>query len=185
MPASEQTFFGSFFQKRTLLPLLFLFGCSRPMTVEAFHATTPAFDPVAFWTGHTHSWGVVEDRAGAPTQTIETDCVGTAEPGGVHLVQTLTEGDGTVRHRDWHLRRAGPGRFTATANDMVGVAAGEAAGRVFHWDWVWATAPGNPLKNVVMHQWMYLMPDGTMMNRTVIAKLGISVAEVSEQFRHE
>jgi hypothetical protein len=29
------------------------------------------------------------------------------------------------------------------------------------------------------------MPDGTMMNRTVIAKLGISVAEVSEQFRHE
>ncbi len=155
------------------------------MTVQSFHGTTPVFDPVAFWTGHTRSWGVVEDRSGVPTETIETDCVGTAEAGGVHLVQTLTEGDGTVRHRDWHLRRAGPGRFTATANDMIGTAAGQAAGRVFHWDWAWATSPGDPLKDVTMHQWMYLMPDGTMMNRTVITKLGITIAQVSEQFRHE
>ncbi len=185
MRAQAQKFFGSFFQKRTLLLVLFVFGCNRPMTVEAFHGTVPEFDPVAFWTGHTRSWGVVEDRVGAPTETIETDCVGTAEPGGVHLEQTLTEGDGTVRHRDWHLRRVGTGRFAATAQDMVGTAEGQAAGRVFHWDWVWATSPGNGLKNVTMHQWMYLMPDGTLMNRTVITKLGITVAQVSEQFRRE
>jgi hypothetical protein len=29
---------------------------------------------------------------------------------------------------------------------------------------------------------MYAMPDGTMMNRTTISKLGVTVAEVSEQF---
>jgi hypothetical protein len=43
-------------------------------------------------------------------------------------------------------------------------------------------SPGDPLKNVTMSQWMYLMPDGTMMNRTVVSKLGITAAEVSEQF---
>jgi hypothetical protein len=167
---------------RVTAALLLLSACGHAMKVEDFAGTAPPFDPVAFWTGHLHSWGVVENRDGAPSESVQTDCTGTAELDGVHLVQTLTEGDGTVRHRDWHLRRAGPGRFTATANDMVGTAEGHAAGRVFHWDWVWATSPGNPVKNVTMHQWMYLMPDGTMMNRTIITKLGVTVAEVTEQF---
>ena len=161
-----------------LAALLAVNGCSKPMDVSGFAGTAPAFDPVVFWTGHTHSWGVVENRAGAPTDIVQTDCIGEAEgPDGLHMRQTLTEGDGTIAHRDWHLRRTAPGQFEATANDMTGTAHGEAAGRVFHWTWVWNKAGG-----LSMHQWMYLMPDGTMMNRTVITKLGVTLAQVSEQF---
>ena len=160
-----------------------LAGCSKPLKIAAFQHTHPDFDPLIFWTGHTHSWGVVETPGGAPSEIVQTDCIGTQEgPNALHMMQTLTESDGTVRHRDWHLRRLGAGRFAATANDIVGTAEGQAAGRVFHWSWVWAVSPGNPLKTVTMHQWMYLMPDGTMMNRTVITKLGVTLAEVSEQF---
>ena len=161
-------------------------GCSKPRPVSAFAGTQPAFDPVVFWTGHTHSWGVVETPGGAPSETVMTDCVGEPEgPDGLHMRQTLTEGDGTVQHRDWHLRRVSPGRFEATANDMVGKAEGQAAGRVFHWRWVWAVKPGNGLFDVTMSQWMYAMPDGTMFNRTVISKFGLTVAEVSEQFSRD
>jgi hypothetical protein len=114
---------------------------------------------------------------------VITDCIGTPNPdGSLHMAQTLTLGDGTVTHRDWHLWRTAPGHFSATANDMVGEAHGVASGRVFHWTWVLALSPGNPLKNVVMDQWMYLYAGGTMMNRTTIRKLGFVVAEVSEQF---
>jgi len=162
-----------------------LAGCGKPMTVARFAGTAPAFDPLVYWTGHTHSWGVVENRSGAPSEIVQTDCVGEAEGAdGLHMRQTLTEGDGTVTHRDWHLRRVSPGHFTATANDMVGTAEGVAAGRVFHWTWVWATRPGNALFNVTMSQWMYAMADGTMMNRTTVSKLGVILAEISEQFRH-
>jgi hypothetical protein len=162
---------------------LALGGCGKTMPVDAFAGTGPAFDPLIYWTGHTHSWGVVERRDGAPSETVMTDCVGDPEgTDGLHMHQTLTEGDGTVAHRDWHLRRISPGHFSATANDMVGIAEGVAAGRAFHWQWVWATKPGNALFNVTMSQWMYLMPGGTMMNRTTVSKLGVIVAEVSEQF---
>ncbi len=160
-----------------------LTGCGKPQHVSQFNGTSPAFDPVAFWTGHIQSWGVVEDRGGAPSETIQTNCIGEPEgPAGLHLRQTLTESDGTVRHRDWHLRRTAPAAYSATANDMVGTAQGTAAGRAFHWDWTWASDPGNNLKNVIMHQWMYLMPDGTMLNRTTITKLGFTVAQVTERF---
>jgi hypothetical protein len=160
-----------------------LAACSKPYPIDRFAGSAPAFDAVAFWTGHHRSWGVLENRVGAPTDTVITDCIGTPNPdGSLHMAQTLTLGDGTVTHRDWHLWRTGPGHFSATANDMVGEAHGVASGRVFHWTWVLALSPGNPLKNVVMDQWMYLYAGGTMMNRTTIRKLGLVLAEVSEQF---
>ncbi len=166
-----------------MLVLVLLGGCSKPMHIRDFSGTSPAFDPLVFWTGHTHSWGVVEDRAGAPTEIVQTDCQGSLDgPNDLHMVQTLTESDGTITHRDWHLRRTGPHQFEATANDMAGTAHGTSAGRAFHWDWVWAAGGTNPLKHVTMYQWMYLMPNGTMLNHTVITKLGITVAQVSEQF---
>ena len=170
---------------RRLLPLAMLAvlaGCSKPRAVHDFAATAPAFDAVTFWTGHHRSWGVMENRA--PTEIVVTDCVGTPEgTDGLHMVQTLTLGDGKPQHRDWHLRRIAPGQFRATANDMVGEAKGEAAGRVFHWRWTLALSPGNPIKNVTMDQWMYLMEGGRMMNRTTIRKLDVIVAEVSEEFQ--
>ena len=160
-----------------------LMSCGKPMTMTGFTGTAPAFDPLVYWTGHTRSWGVVENRNGTPSEIVQTDCVGEAEGAdGLHMRQTLTEGDGTVTRRDWHLRRVSAGHFTATANDMVGVAEGVAVGRVFHWSWVWARRPGNALFDVTMSQWMYGMADGTMMNRTMVSKLGVIVAEVSEQF---
>jgi hypothetical protein len=166
-----------------LLLLLTLAACGKSAPIAQFAGTAPAFDPLAFWSGHHRSWGVLEDRGGAPTDTVITDCVGTpAADGSLHMAQTLTLGDGTRTHRDWHLWRTGPAAYAATANDMVGQAAGTASGRVFHWSWVLALSPGNPLKNVLMDQWMYLYPDGTMMNRTTIRKLGVVLAEVSEQF---
>ncbi len=158
-------------------------ACSDPMPVSRFAGDGPAFDPVSFWTGHVQSWGVLENRSGEPDMVVTTDCVGEAEgDGGLHMRQTLRLGDGTVQSRDWHMRRTGAGRFEATANDMVGTAVGEAAGRAFHWSWVLATKPGDSLRDVTMDQWMYGLDDGTMMNRTTIRKLGIILAEVSEDF---
>ena len=182
--ARPNVFCCFFSKKKTLLALLVLAGCDKAQPVAHFAATAPVFDAVTFWTGHHRSWGVLENRGGAPTETVVTDCVGTPEgDDGLHMVQTLTEGDGSVQHRDWHLRRTAPGRFVATANDMVGEAHGEAAGRVFHWSWVLALEPGNPIKNVTMDQWMYLEAGGAMLNHTTIRKLGVTVAQVSEQFQ--
>ena len=171
---------------RVLLPLTLLAalaGCSDPMPVSAFKDTAPVLDPVKFFTGHVVSWGVLEDRSGQPTSIVTTDCVGTADgPDGLTMTQTLVLGTDAPVKRQWHMRRVAPGQFQATANDMVGEAVGEAAGRAFHWQWTLALSPGNSLKNVTMDQWWYLEPDGSLLNRTTIRKLGIIAAEVTEHF---
>ena len=161
---------------------LLMAGCAAPLGPAAFAATTPAFDPVAFWAGHTSSWGVIENRDGAPTAIITTTTDATPEgTDGLHMVQRVVH-DGETTVRDWHFRRLGKGQFEATANDLVGTARGSTSGRTLHWTWTLATRPGNWLYNVTMDQWMYLADDRTLMNRTVITKFGVRLAEVSEQF---
>ncbi len=166
-----------------VLALLALSACSDPMPVEAFRAMLPDLDPIRFFTGHARSWGVLEDRSGQPTSIVVTDCTGTADgPDGLRMTQRLTVGTDAPVTREWRMRRIGPGRFEATANDMVGSTIGEAAGRAFHWRWTLALSPGNSLKNVDLDQWWYLEPDGSLLNRTTIRKLGIIAAEVTEHF---
>lgn len=163
--------------------LLMLTSCSNPLPVSRFAKDGPAFDPVQFFTGHVRSWGVLESRSGQPTSVVVTDCQGTADgPDGLRMTQTLTLDGGSPTTREWRMSRVGEGRYQATANDMLGTATGEAAGRAFHWQWDLALSPGNPIKNVTMDQWWYLQDDGSMLNRTMIRKLGIIVAEVTENF---
>ena len=166
-----------------LVALLLLTACTDPLPVTAFKNTPPDLDPVRFFTGHVHSWGVLENRSGQPTSIVTTDCSGEGEgPDGLHMVQRLQIGAEAPTTREWHMRRIAPGRYQASANDMVGDTIGEASGRAFHWQWTLALSPGNSLKNVTMDQWWYLQPDGSLLNRTTVRKLGIIAAEVTEHF---
>ena len=124
----------------------------------------------------------MEDRSGQPTSIVTTDCVGEMAGDVLQMRQTLRIGEDPPMVRDWRMRQVAPGRFEATANDVVGTATGQASGRAFHWQWTLALQPGNALKNVTMDQWWYLLDDGSMLNRTTVRKLGIIAAEVTEHF---
>jgi hypothetical protein len=159
-----------------------LAGCASTLPPAAFAKTTPSFDPIKFWTGHTSSWGVIENLDGDPTSIISTTTDGTPEGAdGLHMIQHVFHGN-EVTARDWHIRRISPGHFEATANDVLGAVHGSTSGRTLHWNWTLQTKPGNPLFNVTMDQHMYLADNGTLMNRTIIRKCGLRLAEISEQF---
>lgn len=101
------------------------------------------------------------------------------------MEQDLFIGKQPRQRRSWRVRKIDERHYEATANDIVGVARGRVHGNRFSWSFTLATKPGNPLFNVRMTQHMYLQPDGTLINRTRISKLGFMVAGVTEQFRRE
>jgi len=165
-----------------IIPLLSA-GCAS-MKPSDFAANEPKFDPVAYFTGHTTSSGVLETRGGQPKERVTTETFGRREGNLLLLEQDLRFGARPKQHRSWRIRKLDEHRYEATANDMVGIARGEAYGNVFHWSFTLALSPGNPLANVRMSQWMYLQPDGrTMVNHTTIQKFGFVAAQVTEQFR--
>ncbi len=163
--------------------LLAFAGCAS-LPPERFASARPAFDPMAYFTGHTHSWGVFENRAGNPSKRFTTDCVGRRDGDTLVLDQTFTYEDGSTQQRHWRIRRTDAHRYEATANDVVGVGSGEAYGNAFHWEYTVALKTGNPLFNVRLRQWMYLQTDGrTVLNRGSVNKFGVEIAQVTEDFQ--
>ena len=160
-----------------------LTGCGT-IDVSEFKPGQPSFEPTKFFRGRTSSFGVMENRSGAPKQVVRTETTGRWEGNTLRLEQNLVLGEGKPQHRSWRIRKLDAHRYEATANDIIGTVRGEAYGNVFHWSFTLALSPGNPLANVRMSQWMYLEPDGkTMVNHSTITKFGIVVAQVTEQFR--
>lgn len=154
------------------------------MKVAYFQQGQPEFRPTEFFAGQTSSFGVMEDRAGAPKETVRTETTGRWVGETLELEQELVLGKSKPQHRSWRIRKLDAHRYEATANDIVGTVQGEAYGNVFHWSFTLALSRGNPFANVRMSQWMYLQPDGkTMVNHSTIRKFGIVVAQVTEQFR--
>ncbi len=162
-----------------------LVSCGGGMTAQDFSGMQPALSPSAFFTGHTQSWGVIETAGGSPDMLFHSDAVGHQdEHGTLYLTQKFTLGDGMENERDWRFVQVDEHHFQGTANDVSGVAEGEAYGNVFHWKYVLQLSPGNSLKDADVEQWMYLQDDGTVLNRGAITKAGILVAQITEHFRH-
>ena len=154
------------------------------MKVSDFHGGRPEFDPTKIFAGRTSSFGVMENRGGVPKQVVKTETAGQWKGDTLRLEQDLALGESKPQHRSWRIRKLDAHRYEATANDIVNTVQGEAHGNVFHWSFILALSPGNPLANVRMSQWMYLQPNGrTMVNHSTITKFGIVVAQVTEQFR--
>lgn len=158
-------------------------GCTS-MQPRQFAGASPTFDPVAYFTGPTRSWGVIENRDGNPKSRFRTRMMGRAIPDGVVITQDFTFQDGHQQQRIWHLKRVSAHRYDATAADVIGIATGYAWGNTFRWEYTLQLKPGNPLSRVHMKHWMYLTDDdGLVINRVVISKLGVTVAETTEYFR--
>lgn len=166
-----------------MMPVVALAASCSTMEPRDFAADSPAFDPMEFFSGTTESRGVMENRSGEPVGRVLTRTRG-KQRGDVLFIEQDLEIDGKNSHRSWQLRRIDEHHYEATANDIVGVARGEAFGNVFHWSFMLDAVPGNPLGHVRMSQWMYLQPGGrTLVNHTTFSKLGVKLRQVTEQFQ--
>ncbi len=166
-----------------VLAVVALSGCVG-LSPQRFAGTTPAFDPIAYFTGPVHSWGVIEARDGTPKSRFSVDLLGQRDGDDLVLTQDFTFDDGRKQQRIWHLHRVDAHRFDATADDVFGVATGYAYGNSFKWDYTLQVKPGNLLTRVQMHHWMYLAGDGkTLVNRVTIRKFGLQVGGTTECFQ--
>jgi hypothetical protein len=99
------------------------------------------------------------------------------------LSEVFRYDSGTVQHRAWTLALANSGDITATAADVVGLGSGrvEGPGVVLRYRIKLTPEAGGHVLDVV--DWMYLMENGTIINRSQFRKFGIKVAELVATMR--
>ncbi|MCV6586428.1 MAG: DUF3833 domain-containing protein [Marinibacterium sp.] len=90
---------------------------------------------------------------------------------------------GTTQDREWQLDLAPDGRITATAADVIGAGSGVQKGSAVQLKYrirLPDSSGGHVLDTV---DWMYLAPNGTIVNRSQFRKFGIQVAELVATMR--
>lgn len=138
------------------------------------HSSTPTFDPIAFFAGHTHGRGTLKVLT-KRRQTVTVEGHGVTERGGgIVLDQDVRRGDGPVKHRTWRLRQTAPGRYAGSLSDAVGPVTGEVTGNTLHLSFMMKGG-------LRAQQFLYLQPGGQVSrNRMVVTKLGVPVAGLDE-----
>jgi Protein of unknown function (DUF3833) len=122
-----------------------------------------------------------------PTGRVSSRFVADFEASWQGNIGTMTEvfryDSGSVQNRKWTLTLGNDGSIRAEAADVVGVGTGQQAGSAVQLNYrirLPQESGGHVLDTV---DWMYLAPNGSIMNRSQFRKYGIKVAELVATMR--
>jgi Protein of unknown function (DUF3833) len=156
------------------------FRAQRP---EDYADAGPAFDLTRYLSGPLVLEGVIHGPTGRVTSRFTADAYGHWQGNSGTLREVFRYDTGREQSREWQLTVTPEGRIEGTAQDVVGLARGQAAGSavVMHYRFRLPAESGGHVLNVT--DWMYLAPNGTIMNRSQFTKAGIMVAELVATIR--
>ena len=129
--------------------------------------------------------GVIYGPAGRVTSSFVADFDITWDGDVGQMAEHFRYNDGSVQNRAWRIKLGRYGKFTCTADDVIGEGKGTVAGpsvQMLYRIRLPQDAGGHVLDTV---DWMYLTPDGTIVNRSQFRKYGFKVAELVATIRQK
>ncbi|RUO79257.1 DUF3833 domain-containing protein [Pseudidiomarina taiwanensis] len=160
-----------------LLSTALLVGCSSGL--DRYTGQGPTLKLEEFFNGELVAYGMVEDYSGEVIQRFRVDMIGTWEGNEGVLDEQFYYADGKTQERIWYITKTGPNRYEGRASDVEGVAKGEVSGYVLNWEYVLnIEVDGEPLA-VTLDDWLYLVDENNMINRTQMRKFGLPVGEIT------
>lgn len=159
-----------------------LAGCASP-DVAQYANEKPELLLERYFNGRVDAWGMFTDRFGQVVNrfTVALECSWQGDDGV--LDEQFAYADGTRQRRVWRVRKLGGGRYSGRADDVVGEAIGQARGNALRWNYTLALPVNGRVWEVQMDDWMYLMDNEVMLNKTAMSKFGIHLGEVTLTFR--
>ncbi len=160
------------------LVLLLLGACSQ-VNIDNYSPTKPALDLRSFLQGDLTAHGMLQDRSGRMTRRFVASMHASWSGETGTLVEHFRFDDGEEQDRTWILQHHGNGRYTGTAGDVVGEAAGSTAGSVFQWQYQLLVPWNDGQLAVSLDDWLYLIDENHLINVTRLSKFGFKVGQLT------
>ncbi|NUB44931.1 DUF3833 domain-containing protein [Fertoebacter nigrum] len=148
-----------------------------------FAGKGPVFDLRQHLNGPILCEGVIYGPTGRVTSRFVADMQGSWDGNTGTLAETFRYDSGTVQERCWTLRLGRDGAISAEAPDVVGEGQGQVIGPAVRLRYRIRLAQDAGGHVLDVTDWMYLMDNGTIMNRSQFTKFGITVAELVATLR--
>lgn len=159
--------------------LTFLSACIGGPTLDHYKDSHPKFDLQEYFTGPVKAWGFVQDRKGHVTQRFDVTMDGTWEGDIGTLKEQFRYYDGETQERVWTIKKIADSRYEGTADDILDKANGIIEGSAMRWAYKMDLPVGDTTYRLTFDDWMFLMNDGVLINRSYLKKFGITVAELT------
>lgn len=168
-----------------LFLLAVLTGCAS-MDVKDYMADEPKLELPKYFSGTLDAWGMFQDRSGKVIKRFHVVIETSWKSEGGRPVGTLDEhfrySDGTTQRRVWTLTQQADGSWRGRADDVVGEAVGEVSGNALRWRYVLALPVDGKVYHVKFDDWMFLIDDKVMLNRSFMSKFGFALGQVTLSF---
>ncbi len=156
-------------------------GCATPVPSD-YAGEKPTLDLKTYFDGPLTAHGMFSDRSGKVVRRFTVAMTGRWQGNQGTLDEHFTYSDGQTQRRVWHLTDQGGGHYVGRADDIVGDAVGTAAGNALNWRYTLRLPVDGKVYDVQMDDWMVLMSDRVMLNKTVMSKFGFRIGEVTLAF---
>lgn len=162
--------------------LLFLLigGCS--IRVKEYRQEQPQLLLEEFFNGQLVAYGMVQNHSGKVIRRFKADIVGRWEGASGTLDERFEFSDGEVQTRCWRLEKTGT-HYRGTAEDIVGEAVGEVQGNALHWNYILRIPVGAKQMNIRLDDWLFLIDEHNLINRTQMKKFGLPVGSLTLHIR--
>ena len=135
-----------------------------------------------YFNGTTRAWGLFEDRFGNVRRQFTVDIAGSWDGTTLTLDEHFVYADGETDRRVWTIEKTGPHSYQGRAGDVIGVANGQRHGNALNWRYDVNLKIGGRAWRVTFDDWMFLQPDGVLLNRARVSKWGVEIGEVTLVF---
>jgi len=175
-----------FFKILTLITIsMSIFSC-KSITPQDYAQNKPKLDIRKYLSGNVKAWGILEDRSGKITRRFTVDMIGTWNGNKGTLDEKFVFDDGEKSVRVWHIEVKDDNNFEASAADVVGKAIGKQYGNVIQMAYTLDLEVAKGKKyNVVLDDWMYLLDEKTLVNKSEIKKFGITFGKLTIFFKKD
>jgi hypothetical protein len=157
--------------------MLLVTACSSD--ISDYENTGPTFDIKNYFNGEFVAWGMVQDYSSKVTRRFCVELNGTWQNNEGKLEEVFYFHDGEVSYRTWLLTKQPNGEYIGTAEDVVGRAKGKQTGHAFRWKYQLIVPIDEDTYTFDMDDWMYLLDDNRVMNKTTMSKYGVDLAQIT------
>jgi len=169
--------------KAVLLALtgILVSGCTN-MNIEDFAEAQPGLVLEEYFAGRTMAWGLFEDRFGRVQRQFVVTMDGTWDGTTLVLNEDFAYSDGETESRVWTLIKTDDVSYEGTTENSIGIARGTRAGNAFNWKYDFNLKVGDSYWKVRFDDWMFLQPDGVLLNKATVTRWGFKLGTVYLSF---
>lgn len=155
-----------------------ILGCAG-IQGNKYEELKPTLTLEEYFSGEIEAWGVVQDRSGNILTRFDIDLFGSWSENEGTLEEHFQFYDGRTQKRTWKITRTGENSYRGTAGDIIGEAVGKHYGNAVKWKYRMDLPVDDTTYRITFEDWMWLMNDGVLLNRSYMKKFGIVVGEIT------